>query len=405
MPRRVPGFVLYPFSGVAADCIASQTCLVYIDDFKGKSVEERRIGSKPFRYATRGWTMQEVVMSKKAFFFNKNWTIFGDTENPQVREGLAEMCQIPPELLCCGGKPNVGASVVLQLAARRRTFKPEDRAYSLMGMLGVRLRADYGEGQSKAVSRLFEAIIQNTSDVSIFNWSGTHAGSSVLGRSMYPTDFDGYDNVANLSLDDDDDERVYDYDSAKETKPAQVHSAVRLDHFGVHACFDICPLDVIIEKDNRRALTTVGTLEQLLVKESDSDPANTYCSFTCDFSPPDGSKFTAEVLCSVTMLKQYLEYLAHPKRERVIKWVMARFSGVEHANWFLCEMSMKDAPSNEGWFAEVLQSSGEVGAIWPYMHYLESAGFPAKRIAMKWDSQKAFRASKKSAKSAYLWVG
>lgn len=342
-------------------------------------------------------------MSKEALFFNKSWSIFGKTEVQEVREGLAEMCQIPPELLCCGGKPNVGASVVLQLAARRRTFKPEDRAYSLMGMLGVRLRADYGEGQSKAVSRLFEAIIQNTSDVSIFNWSGIYAGSSVLGRSMYPTDFDGYDNVANLSLADGGDDRVYDYDSAKETKPAQVHSAVRLDHFGVHACFDICPLDVIIEKDNRRALATVTTLERQV-----PDPANTNCLFTCDFTPLDGSKFTAEVLCSVTMLKQYLEYLGSPQSKSLIKWVMARFSGVEHANWFLCEMSMKDAPSNEGWFAGVLPSSGEVGAIGPYMHYLESAGFPAKRIAMKWDpqnSQKAFRDSKKSAKSAYLWVG
>ena len=401
MRRRVPRFVLYSFSGVAADCITSQTCLVYIDDVKFKSVEEK--GSKPPRYATRGWTMQEIVMSKTAFFFNKNWVIFGDTENTQDREGLAEMCLIPPKLLCCGGKHNVGASVVLQLAARRRTFKPEDRAYSLMGMLGVRLRADYGEGQSKAVSRLFEAIIENTSDVSIFNWSGIYAGSSVLGRSMYPTDFDGYDNVADLSLDDDDD-KVYDYDSAEETKPAQVHSAVRLDHFGVHACFDICPLEVTIEKDNRRTLATVRTLEQLLLVKK-SDPANTNCSFTCDFTPLDGSKFTAEVLCSVTTLKQYLENLNRPKSKSLINWVMARFSGVEHANWFLCEMSMKDAPSNEGWFAEVLQSSGEVGAIGPYMDYLESAGFPAKRIAMKWKTQKAFRASKKSVKRAYLWVG
>jgi hypothetical protein len=346
--------------------------------------------------------MQEIVMSKQAFFFNKSWSIFGDTKDPKVREGLAEMCRIPPELLCCGGKPDVAASVVLQLAARRRTFKPEDRAYSLMGILGVRLRADYGEGQSKAVSRLFEAIIQNTSDVSIFNWSCIYGGSSVLGRSMYPTDFDGYDNVANLSLDDDDD-RVYDYDSATETKPALAHSAVRLDHFGVHACFDICPLDVIIEKDNRRALATVTTLERLLSKES--DPTN--CKFTCDFTHLDGSKFTATVLCTVTMLKQYLEYLDRPEGRTLVKWVMARFSGVEHANWFLCEMSMKNAPSNEGWFAEFLQDTEEVEAIGPYIHYLESAGFPAKRIAMEWNDQdqKVFRASKKSTKSAYLWVG
>jgi hypothetical protein len=388
--------------GVAADCIASQTCLVYIDDFKGESLNEIKTGARPYRYATRGWTMQEVVMSKNAFFFNKSWSIFGDSENPKMKEKLAQMCQLPVELLCHGRKPDVGASVILQLAARRRTLRPEDRAYSLMGMLGVRLRADYGEGQSKAVSRLFESIIHNTSDVSIFNWSGLYAGSSALGRSMYPTDFDGYDNIANVSLHDDDDKRVYDYDTVKETKSAQVHSAVSLDHFGVHARFDICALDVIIGKDNHSALATVRKLHQH-IRNGHADPADTDCSFPCKFTH-DGSTFSAEVLCSVKMLKEYLEYLDHPKGQVSIKWVMARFSGVEHANWFLCEMSEKDAISNEGWFAEVLPSSRDGGDMGRYMHYLESAGFPARRIAMKWDSQRAFRDSKKS-KSAYLWVG
>jgi hypothetical protein len=404
MRRRVPGFVPGSFSGVAADCVASQTCLVYIDDFNGKSVEDiNPKARKPTRYATRGWTMQEVVMSKNAVFFNTNWSIFGDTGDSKMKERLAQMCQLPVQLLCCGGKPSVGASVILQLAARRRTFKPEDRAYSLMGMLGVRLRADYGEGQSKAVSRLFESIIHNTSDVSIFNWSGIHAGNFELGRSMYPTDFDGYDHIANVSLHDDDDDKVYDYESATDTKSAQVHSAVSLDHFGVHARFDICALDVIIGKDNRSSLATVQTLERHLLKDSASAPADTYCSSPCEFIL-DGSTFSAEVLCSVTMLRQYLEYVVRPEGKVSIKWVMARFSDVEHANWFLCQMSMKNAISNEGWFAEVLQSSGDSGRMGDYMHYLESAGFPAKRIAMKWDFQRAFRDSKKSVKSAYLWV-
>jgi hypothetical protein len=347
-------------------------------------------------------------MSKKAFFFNKSWTIFADTEEEKARKGLAQMCQIPPDLLCCGGKPKVGASVILQLAAQRKTAKLEDRAYSLMGMLGVRLRVDYGEGQSKAISRLFEAVIHNTSDVSIFNWSGKYAGNSAPGRSMYPTDFDGYGYIANLSLESDD--TVYDYDSAKEAKPAQVLSAVSLDHFGVHACFDICLLDVVIETDNRRALATVRALERHLINEPilpGSDPANTYCSCTCHFTPVGGSQFSAEVLCPVAMLREYLEYVDRPQGKNVVQWVMARFSGVEHANWFLCEKKMKDASSNEGWFAELLQSGGGIrgGNIGTYMDYLESAGFPAKRIAMTWDSQKAFQDAKKSVKSAYLWVG
>ncbi|KAI5789452.1 heterokaryon incompatibility protein-domain-containing protein, partial [Pyronema domesticum] len=147
-------------------------CLIYLDDFLGDKITSRTpLDTCKTRWATRGWTLQEVVMSKHAVFYNKSWNIVADTRKRDApRDVLALVCHVPKDMLCCGGKPDVAASIVLKLAAQRKTFKPEDRAYSLMGILGVRMRADYGEGRARAISRLFEAIIRTTGDVSIFNW-------------------------------------------------------------------------------------------------------------------------------------------------------------------------------------------------------------------------------------------
>ena len=56
-------------------------------------------------------------------------------------------------------------------AARRKTTRVEDVAYSLMGIFDVSLQTAYGEGRDRAFSRLIEAIMQGD-DPSILNWTG-----------------------------------------------------------------------------------------------------------------------------------------------------------------------------------------------------------------------------------------
>lgn len=85
---------------------------------------------------------------------------------------------------------------------------------------------------------------------------------------------------------------------------------------------------------------------------------------------------------------------------------MARFAGVNNANCFLCSVRTKDNSSEEGLFADILKSgSAEVRDIGNLMHYLESPGFPATRIAMTKASYANFPVSLQYIKSAYLWVG
>ncbi|KAI5841230.1 hypothetical protein BZA05DRAFT_345035, partial [Tricharina praecox] len=147
----------------------SQVCLVYLDDFEGTTVPPSPYPSQRPRWSTRGWTLQEIVMSPRAVFYNKHWKYI--ILRLQILEDLAYLCNVrSSSLICCGKRPEVAASFLLQIASDRETSRTEDRAYSLMGLLGVRMTTNYGEGRKMAISRLLESIIRTTGDVSIFNW-------------------------------------------------------------------------------------------------------------------------------------------------------------------------------------------------------------------------------------------
>ncbi|ETR99711.1 hypothetical protein M419DRAFT_85181 [Trichoderma reesei RUT C-30] len=81
---------------------------------------------------------------------------------------------------------------VMALACQRKTTKPFDRAYSLMGILGVRFPTFSAEGYEKALCRLLDEAITTHNDVSVFNWTGYDAGNPTRGRSMYPSTQEAY---------------------------------------------------------------------------------------------------------------------------------------------------------------------------------------------------------------------
>ncbi|KAH0489933.1 hypothetical protein TgHK011_001424 [Trichoderma gracile] len=84
------------------------------------------------------------------------------------------------------------AQEVMSLACERRTTKPFDRAYSLMGVLGVRFPTFSAEGYEKALCRLLDETVTTHNDVSVFNWIGYDKGNPTRGRSMYPSTQEAY---------------------------------------------------------------------------------------------------------------------------------------------------------------------------------------------------------------------
>jgi hypothetical protein len=281
-----------------------------------------------------------------------------------------------------------------------------------MGILGIRMRADYGEGRARAISRLFEAVIRTTGDVSIFNWAGPYCGNKSIGRSMYPTDFDGYKFMDASSY--------LEYKDDARWKPAYNLSSITLGPIGIHARFDICEIkNIVIEESNQRTLDALNRLEisaasksRRELKSTDSD-----CTVMCDltFHSSIEHRETICVLTSLISLRAILNGLLDRNTPASSRWVLARFAGLNTSEWFLCEIQYTSEINSEGMFLEVIKSSNWGGAradtrkdgvnAASFMLYLENSGFAAKRVATDRLDQGRLEHSREYIKNAFMWVG
>jgi len=138
------------------------------------------------RWFTRGWTLQELLAPSYIRFFGRGWTKLG-TKHDLV-DYLVQVTGISQEYL--HGEPLASASVAERMswASQRDTTRPEDMAYSLMGIFDVNMPLLYGEGAERAFSRLQEQIIKTTDDQSILAWGlPTAASGRQPKRLQYPS--------------------------------------------------------------------------------------------------------------------------------------------------------------------------------------------------------------------------
>jgi len=158
----------------------SGICYAYLDDVPpaqsespAETLEELAAEGSAFRrsrWFTRGWTLQELIVPDELGFFSKDWTLL------EARSHLAslvtEITSIPKQILYGCSHHLLSRFPVAQKmawAARRKTTRVEDRAYSLLGIFGINMPLLYGEGQ-RAFRRLQEEILKRSTDKSIFVW-------------------------------------------------------------------------------------------------------------------------------------------------------------------------------------------------------------------------------------------
>ena len=151
-------------------------CIAYLEDVGSdqKSMEESE-------WFDRGWTLQELIAPANVSFYNHDWDLIG-TKRKSISL-LSTVTGIPEDVLSCATKPNT-CSIAQRMswAAKRKTERVEDRAYSLMGLFDVSLPMIYGE-REKTFLRLQEEIIGKSDDESIFVWS--------LDSSNHPNGYSG----------------------------------------------------------------------------------------------------------------------------------------------------------------------------------------------------------------------
>lgn len=140
---------------------------------------------------TRGWTLQELLASNIATFYNSDFKLIG----LKARDSL--FCRTVSRITGVGlaylHDPSVigNASVAerMRWASLRSTTRVEDIAYCLLGLFGVNMPLLYGE-ETKAFMRLQIEILHKTEDESIYAWhSATRGWQGLLAPS--PASFAG----------------------------------------------------------------------------------------------------------------------------------------------------------------------------------------------------------------------
>lgn len=169
-------------------------CLVYLRDVPDCELWDASKDDSAFQeseWFARGWTLQELIApGNSMLFFSRDWKPIGTRGD--LASLISDITNIDVTLLSgnhTNPVPSGDSSVAtsdtnrrrvdfsrwsiatrMSWAAKRKTTREEDRAYSLAGLFDVSLTVMYGEGGENAFWRLQLEIIQKSPDQSIFAW-------------------------------------------------------------------------------------------------------------------------------------------------------------------------------------------------------------------------------------------
>jgi len=136
-------------------------CYVYLSDVSKPAnvADGERTWKEAFkrsRWFTRGWTLQEVIAPRLVDFFSVEGQRLG-TKLSLMTE-IHEITGIPEKALRGDALSNFSIKERRSWAERRNTTIEEDGAYCLIGICGVSIVLNYGEGRNHAFSRLEKEI-------------------------------------------------------------------------------------------------------------------------------------------------------------------------------------------------------------------------------------------------------
>jgi hypothetical protein len=145
-------------------------CYVYLPDVSTDgsigndqmSQQTWKAAFRQSRWFTRGWTLQELLAPTSVEFYSAEGELLGD-RNSMGRD-IQEITGISIRALEGSHLSGFSIDERLSWAARRKTKRKEDAAYSLLGIFDIQMPLIYGEGREKALSRLQREIAQSSQD-------------------------------------------------------------------------------------------------------------------------------------------------------------------------------------------------------------------------------------------------
>ncbi len=145
----------------------AEVCYAYLSDVPGNCIlHARNSDFRKSRWHTRGWTLQELIAPDFLIFLSSDWCELG---NRAALAGLLRDITGVPFRVLTGEHLIARYSVSVRMfwASQRKTTRVEDEAYCLMGLFGVSMPTNYGEGK-RAFIRLQYEIMQHNPDMSLF---------------------------------------------------------------------------------------------------------------------------------------------------------------------------------------------------------------------------------------------
>ncbi len=165
----------------------------------------------------RAWTLQELLGPRDVVFFSYNWEDLGT--KLELSYLVSEVTSIDQDYLA--SRPdkrsnkftpptNIKAASLakrMSWAVGREATRPEDIAYSLLGIFDVNIPLLYGEGKERAFFRLQEEIMKDSDDHSLLVWAASnndHAqpdlypGSAHSRHFAFATSPEDFINIGNI---------------------------------------------------------------------------------------------------------------------------------------------------------------------------------------------------------------
>jgi hypothetical protein len=137
-------------------------CYVYLSDVSIYDQDNDSPTKRPWesafrksRWFRRGWTLQELLAPSSVEFFSREEKGLGDRN--LLDQVIHEITNIPIAALHGLSISDFSDQEKMRWVAGRDTKKVEDRAYCLLGIFGVYMYLNYGEGEY-AFSRLKQEI-------------------------------------------------------------------------------------------------------------------------------------------------------------------------------------------------------------------------------------------------------
>jgi hypothetical protein len=139
-------------------------CYVYLSDVSVKKPKASKQSDEPSwepdfrasRWFTRGWTLQELLAPVSVEFFSQEGENLGNKTTLEL--SIHRITKIAISALRNAPLSNFSVEARMTWAESRQTKRPEDKAYSLLGLFDLHMPLIYGEGIESALRRLQEEI-------------------------------------------------------------------------------------------------------------------------------------------------------------------------------------------------------------------------------------------------------